>query len=281
MKNKKFLTDSLIFAVLTIFSTFIIIPLVWLLGNAMKSDKDIRVNMAKLLPSLGEWQFENFPVAWERGSIGQTFMNSLIITTCSVLLILVVSYLTAYALSRIKFTGRNILMATFVSMMMVPMSQVIMIPQYRLISLLNLVNTYQGMILLYLNGGIAFSVFLLTSFLKKIPIEIDEAATIDGCNRMQIIIKVLLPLSKPGLATVIIFQSMNIWNDYFTPLIYLHDPDMKTITLGLKNFMGLWGLVDYNRLFAAIAMITFPVVIVYLVFQKQFISGLTSGSVKA
>lgn len=280
MRLKKRIIKMIDYVILTALSTVIIVPLIWILGNALKSDKDIRVNMAKLLPSAGEWQPQNFVQAWQRGNIGQTITNSFINTILSVALILVVSYLTAYAIARIKYRGSEIIYALFVSMMMVPLSQVVMIPQFRIISSMNLVDTHTGVILLYTAGGIPFSVFLLTSFLRRIPIELDEAACIDGCSRMQIIFKILLPLSKPGIATVVIFQGMNVWNDYFTALIYLRSPEMKTITLGLKNFMGQWGLVDYNRLFAAIAIVTFPIVLLYIIFQKQFVSGLTSGSVK-
>jgi ABC-type glycerol-3-phosphate transport system permease component len=280
VKIKKCIVKIIDYFVLGVLSSVIIVPLIWILGNALKSDKDVRVNMSNLLPSSGEWQFSNFSNAWQRGNIGQSVLNSVIITIISVFFILIVSYLTAFAIARIEFKGSEIIFALFVSMMMVPLAQVVMIPQFKLISSMKMVNTYQGVILLYVAGGIPFSVFLLSSFLRTIPLEIDKAAAIDGCNKIQIITKILLPLSKPGLATVIIFQSMTIWNDYFTPLIYLQSSEMRTITLSLKNFMGQWGLVDYNRLFAAIAMVTFPIVIVYIIFQKQFISGLTSGSVK-
>jgi len=280
LKIKKSIVKIIDYFILVIFSVVIVVPLIWILGNAVKSDKDVRVNMANLLPSSGEWEFSNFSNAWQRGNIGQSVLNSLIISIISVFFILIVSYLIAYAIARIQYKGSEIIFALFVSMMMVPLAQVVMIPQYKLIASMNMVNTYQGVILLYVAGGIPFSVFLLSSFLRTIPIEIDKAAAIDGCNKIQIITKILLPLSKPGLATVIIFESMSIWNDYFTPLIYLQSAEMRTITLALKNFMGQWGLVDYNRLFAAIAMVTFPIVIVYIIFQKQFISGLTSGSVK-
>ncbi len=280
MKIRKSIVKIIDYLILVVLSSVIIIPLLWILGNAVKSDKDVRVNMARLLPLSGEWQFSNFATAWRRGNIGQSVLNSVIITIISVFFILIVSYLAAYAIARIEFKGSEIIFALFVSMIMVPLAQVVMIPQFRLISSMKMVNTYQGVILLYVAGGIPFSVFLLSSFLRTIPMEIDKAAAIDGCNKIQIITKILLPLSKPGLATVIIFQSMTIWNDYFTPLIYLRSAEMRTITLALKNFMGQWGLVDYNRLFAAIAMVTFPIVIVYIIFQKQFISGLTSGSIK-
>lgn len=270
MKVKKRIVMVIGYTILMMLLGIIVVPLLWLLGNSLKSDKDIRVNMAKLLPSPGEWQIDNYIQAWKRGNIGQTIWNSLFNTLVSVVLILMVAYFTSYAIARIRYRGSEFIHAMFVSMMMVPLAQVVMIPQFRIISGLNLVDTHIGVILLYTAAGIPFSVFLLTSFLRKIPIELDEAACIDGCSRLAIIFRILLPLSKPGIATVVIFQGMNVWNDYFTALIYLRSPEMKTITLGLKNFMGQWGLVDYNRLFAAIAIVTFPIILLYVIFQNQF-----------
>lgn len=280
MKLKKRIILIIDYAILTVLSAGIIVPLLWLFGNSMKSDKDIRVNMAKLLPTPGEWRPDNYIQAWKRGNIGQTIWNSLLNTLVAVVLILFVAYFASYAIARIRYKGSELVHALFVSMMMVPLAQVVMIPQFRIISGMNLVDTHLGVILLYTAAGIPFSVFLLTSFLRKIPVELDEAARIDGCGRLAIIFRILLPLSKPGIATVVIFQGMNVWNDYFTALIYLRSPETKTVTLGLKNFMGQWGLVDYNRLFAAIAIVTFPIVLLYVIFQKQFVSGLTSGSIK-
>lgn len=280
MRVKKRIIMVIDYGILMVLSGIIVVPLLWLLGNSMKSDKDIRMNMAKLLPSPGEWQIDNYIQAWKRGNIGQTIWNSLFNTVVSVILILLIAYFTSYAIARIRYKGSELIHAMFVSMMMVPLAQVVMIPQFRIISGLNLVDTHMGVILLYTAAGIPFSVFLLTSFLRKIPIELVETACIDGCGRVAVIFRILLPLSKPGIATVVIFQGVNVWNDYFTALIYLRSPGMKTITLGLKNFMGQWGLVDYNRLFAAIAIVTFPIILLYVIFQNQFQSGLTSGSVK-
>lgn len=212
--------------------------------------------MGKILPT-EEWRFANYAEAWKKGMIGEHLLNSVIITAVN---------------------GCEMLYALFASLMLIPLGQTVMIPQYRIISSLHLVDTYPGIVLLYTASGIPFSVFLLTSFLRKLPIELDEAACIDGCSRLKIMGKIILPLSKPGIATVIIYQGMNIWNDYYTALIYLRTK--KTVTLGLKNFMGNWGLVDYNRLFAAIAIVTLPIILLYIIFQKQFIGGLTAGSVK-
>ena len=125
-----------------------------------------------------------------------------------------------------------------------------------------------------------FSVFLLTSFISRIPLTLDEAAHIDGASRLRIIYQICLPLSIPGLATVLIFQFMQIWNDYFTPLIYLVSPKNRTVTLGLTNFFKAYSSVSYNYLFAALCIISLPIIIMYLLLQNLFISGITAGAVK-
>lgn len=280
LKNRKVIQDIIHFSVLAVSSLVILYPLLWMVGNSLKSDEDMRTSMWKILPSNLNFRWHNYTEAWVTGQIGTTVINSVIVTFVSLILILVIAYMASYAMARINFIGKDIIMMLFLAMMMVPLGQVIMIPQYKLVSILGLTNTLQGLIPLYVNAGIPLSVFLLTAFLKKIPIEIDEAATIDGCNRFQVITKVLLPLSRPGLATIVIFQFVNIWNDYFTPLIYLQDRALRTVTLGLANFTGLWGVTDYNRLFAALVIITVPIIIIYIIFQKQFINGLISGAVK-
>jgi ABC-type glycerol-3-phosphate transport system permease component len=281
LKDKKLRQDIIHFVVLAIFSLFILYPLLWMLGNSLKSDKDMTSSMWKILPTHLNFIWKNYIDAWNIGQIGTTAINSIIITFSSLILIVIISFLASYAVARIDFYGKGIVMILLLSMMMVPLGQVIMIPQYRLERLLNLTNTLQGLVILYINAGIPISVFLLSAFMQKIPIELDEAATIDGCTRFQIVTKILFPLTRPGLATVVIFQFMAIWNDYFTPLIYLHDESKRTVTLGLANFVGLWGVTDYNKMFAALVIITVPIIIIYIIFQKQFISGLTSGAVKS
>ena len=280
MKLKNKIAKTIEYAILLIMSAGIIIPLVWIVGNSFKSNKDITTNMASILPSKGEWDFSNYAKAWELGRIGDTLFNTVFITFVSVLLILIISYFAAYAIVRIRFKGSLFIYTILSALMLVPLGQVTLIPQFRIISSLGLLDTYLGVILIHVANGVPFSVFLLSSYLRKIPIELDEAAEIDGCNKLQLMGRVLLPLSKPGLATVIIFQGMSIWNDYFLSLIYLRTPAKRTVALGLKNFSDSWGVTTYNQLFAAIVTIAVPIVLLYVIFQKQFIGGLTSGSVK-
>lgn len=258
----------------------IMYPLLWMIAGSLKTDEAIRMDMYGLIP-IGGPAWGNYVFAWRVANIWRNGLNSIYISVFSLLFIIVLTYLSSYALARIDFPGRNLLLTIFVALMLVPLGSVTLIPQFRLISQMGLHNNLWSLIILSVNRGIPISVFLLTSFLQTIPRELDESAFIDGAGRLRIIFQIYFPLSRPGLATVIIFQFMIIWNDYFLPLIYLQRPEVRTVTLGLSNFNHLFGQVDYNMLFAALCTVTMPIVIVYLIFQRWFISGITAGAVKA
>jgi len=254
-------------------------PMLWMIAGSLKSDEAIRKDMYGLIP-IGGPAWSNYTFAWNVANIWRNGLNSLFVSSIAIVVIILLAYLTSYALARINFPGRNLLLTIFVALMLVPLGQVTMIPQFRLIGNLGLHNNLYSVILLYINGGIPISVFLLTSFMKTIPKELDESAFVDGAGRLRIIFQIFFPLTLPGLATVVIFQFMMIWNDYFTPLIYLQRPEVRTVTLGLANFNHLFGQVDYNMLFAALCIVSLPIITVYLIFQNMFISGITAGAVK-
>jgi len=253
--------------------------MLWMIAGSLKSNEAIRQDMFGLIP-IGGPEWSNYAFAWNIAGIWRNGLNSLYVSIIAICFIVFLAYLTSYALARINFPGRNLLLTVFVTLMLVPLGQVTMIPQFRLIAGWGLHNNLWSVILLYINGGIPISVFLLTSFMKTIPKELDESAYIDGAGRLRIIFQIFFPLTLPGLATVVIFQFMMIWNDYFIPLIYLQRPEVRTVTLGLANFNHLFGQVDYNMLFAALCIVSLPIIAVYLIFQRLFISGITAGAVK-
>lgn len=267
--------------ILAVGAVVIIYPLIWMISCSLKSEAVIHRDMYSILFPIEEISFRNYPYAFAKAGIGASLLNSLKITIISLTVMMLIAYLASYALARIKFIGRNFWMTIFVTMMLVPLGQVVMIPQYRLIKLLGLSDTHLGVILLYINSGIPFSIFLLSSFISRIPKELDEVAFLDGASRVRVTFQIIFPLSLPGFATVIIFQFMQIWNDYFTPLIYLVTPSKHTVTQGLKNFCsGPYAGTDYHYLFAALCIVSVPIIIVFLLFQNLFISGLTAGSIK-
>jgi raffinose/stachyose/melibiose transport system permease protein len=275
--NKRKTRDALSYVLITLLSLFIIYPFLWLIANSLKSGQDMAVNSLSLIPHV--WYFSNYIDAIVIGGLGRTFLNSLIITIGSLAIILVVSYLGSYALARITFPGRNIILIVFVATMMLPI-QILALPLFKFEAVLHISNTYIGMILPYTAGSLAFSIFILTAFIRKLPFDIEEAAFIDGASRLRTVWSIILPLSAPGFATIIVFDFMSIWNEFNLALILLQNPDLKTLPLALNNFTQNWGQTEYNKLFAALVIITVPVIVVYVIFQKQFINGLTQGSVK-
>jgi raffinose/stachyose/melibiose transport system permease protein len=256
----------------------ILYPMIWLVSNSLKTRPDMVNSSWKIIPETIVLQ--NYSEAWEIGKIGQGFMNSLIVSAAAVALMIVVAILGSYALARLNFFGKNIIMIMFLATWMMP-AQVLIIPLYKLESLMHISNTRIGLILPYAAGTLPFAIFVLTTFIKTIPYEIEEASRMDGASRLQTIIQIVIPLLKPALSAVIIFSFMQCWNEFFMALVIIIDPVLKTLPLQILSFNGQWGQTDFTRLFAALVIISLPTIIVYIIFQKQFISGLTSGAVKS
>jgi ABC-type glycerol-3-phosphate transport system permease component len=265
-------------SVLALISLTILYPGAWLISNSLKNRGAMMNDSWNLIPDPVVWA--NYPDAWRIGTIGNSFKNSLIITASSVFLVIMAAFLASYALARLKFNGRNVIFVMMLAMWMVP-AQSLIIPLYRFEASLGITNTYIGLILPYAAGGLPFAVFVLTTFIRTIPMEIEEATIIDGASRLRIIFQIIAPLSLPGIATVVIFSFMGNWNELFLAMVMLTNPKLRTLPVAIMNFSGLWGYVDYSRLFAAIVLISLPIVIVYIIFQKQFIKGLTAGAVKS
>jgi raffinose/stachyose/melibiose transport system permease protein len=158
-------------------------------------------------------------------------------------------------------------------------AQVLMVPSYLLMSKLHLINNLASLMIVYVSTALSFSIFILSGFFKTIPYEVEEAAAIDGCNPFQIFSKVIMPLGKPALSTIMIFNLLTIWNDFYNPLLYIRDDRLKTVTLGLTNYMGRY-VANYPTMFAAVLLASLPVIIVFIILQKQFVSGITAGSLK-
>jgi ABC-type glycerol-3-phosphate transport system permease component len=254
-----------------------IYPVFLIILGSLKSQRELYVNPWSF-PKIP--RFSNFTEAWSIGKIGDYYVNSVLVALGALVLIVVIAYLASHALARLRFRGRDMVMILFVSTMLLPI-QITIIPIYKIEKAFGIIDSLVGLILPYVAKALPFSIFVLTAFLKTLPVEFDEAARIDGAGRLSILARIIFPLSRPGLATIVILNFMSIWNDFYLPLVLIHDPTKRTLNLGLVNFSQLWGLVDFTRLFAALAIISLPLVLVYIVFQRQFISGMTSGGLKA
>ncbi|HYW86592.1 MAG TPA: carbohydrate ABC transporter permease [Chloroflexota bacterium] len=249
-------------------------PVLWMLLQSFKTKFELYSNIWGLPQQLF---VDNYVQAWRIARMGTYILNSVIVSVGTVAVVLVVASLAGYAFAKLRFPGRDVLFYTFVFTLIVPV-QVTIIPLYAVVSGLGLSNTYFALILPYAAAGLPLSIFLLRAFFASVPREIEEAARIDGCSELAAFWRVVLPISGPGLATVTILQFLGAWNEFLLALIFIRNPALRTIPLGLQAFFFEYS-VEWGYLFAALAMATVPVIVVYVVMQRQFIKGLTAGAV--
>lgn len=254
------------------YAAIVLAPLLLVLLNTMRSSRDIFRNPIGLPSSLN---FESYVRAWSEANFSTYFLNSLLITIAAVFLATIVSALAAYVLGRYTFTGSRFISAYFLAGLMLPFRLAI-VPLFLLLNDLSLVDSRFGLILVYAATGIPFSVFILSAFFRQLPQELSEAARIDGAGEFTIFSRVMLPLVRPALATVMVFQFVPLWNDFFFPLILLRSTSKWTLPVGMTRFFGEFQ-TDWSTLFAGLVITTLPLVILFLVATKQIIAGLTAG----
>ena len=220
----------------------------------------------------------NFATAWTTGKFGVYVWNSIYVASVSVVGVLAASSMAAFVLARFTFRGNRLILVLFLIGMMLPL-RLAVLPIFVTLKGLHLLNSHLGLILVYAALGIPFSIFLLTDFYRNIPKEIEESAFIDGANYFETYLYISLPIMRPALATVAIFNFITIWNDFFFPLVLLRSPKLFTVPLGLFDFVGMYGN-QWNYLYAGLTLATLPTLILYFFLSRQVIAGLTVGAVK-
>lgn len=250
-------------------------PLLWMISSSLKTQTTIFSDMS-LIPKTFTWQ--NYVIAWTRGKFGIYFFNSIFYTVCVVVGIIIISSLAAYAFSRLNFPGKNILFVILISTMMIPVPGAL-IALYVLLLKLGLVDTRLGYILPQINQGLALGIFLLKTFFDKLPKDLEDAARIDGCNKFQVYLHVALPLAKPALAVLIIFNSLTVWNEYVLALLVFSNQKLMPLQRGLMVFKGQY-ITEYPILMAGITITVVPIIILYFVMQRHIISGIQAGALK-
>ena len=271
-KRKQRSVSIAISVLLWSYAAVVIAPLMLIVLNSMRSSKEIFKNPIGL-PT--EINFDSYIKAWNEASFSTYFVNSLTITVSSVVLGTGVAVFAAYALGRYKFRGSGFLAVYFLSGLLLPFRLAIL-PLFLLLDSLGLVDTRTGLVLVYAATGVPFSVFILSAFFRQLPNELTEAARIDGAGEFTIFGKVMLPLVRPGLATVAVFQFVPLWNDFFFPLVLLRDTGKWTLPVGMTRFFGEFQ-TDWSTLFAGIIITTLPLIVLFLIATKQIIAGLTAG----
>jgi multiple sugar transport system permease protein len=255
----------------------LLVPIVWLLSTSLKDNQQIFRWPPSLLPSPALW--ENFPNSMTYSGLpfGRFFLNTVFITTVSALGAVASCYIVAFSFSRLRWKGRNALFFVVVMTMIIPI-EVIIVPRFMIYRSIHWLDSYLPLILPHWFST-PYCVFLLRQYMMTIPREMDEAATIDGCNHWQTLWRIIFPQSKTAAMAVIIFTVQGCWNDLLEPLIYLSSMDRYTATLGLSFFNGQYG-TQWGMLMAAAILVVSPILLLFIVAQKYFIQGIVVSGVK-
>ena len=255
----------------------VIFPMIWMIYSSFKTDQELF--FSSWAPPV-ELQWDNFARAWTKAHVGDYLLNTLIVVVPALLLTLIISAMAAYVLARFEFVGRRFLFYMFLSGMLFPVF-LALVPLFNLVNQLKMLNTFHGLIIVYIAYSLPFTIFFLTGFFKTLPTEIEESAIMDGANPYQVFFKVMLPMASPGLISMGIFNFLGMWNQYILPLVLISDESKYMLSQGLafmlfKQFYEN----DWSALFAALTIIMVPTLIVYITFQKQIQDGITTGALK-
>ncbi|HEY9347244.1 MAG TPA: carbohydrate ABC transporter permease [Inquilinus sp.] len=264
---------TLIYVTLVAIAAVQAFPLVWMILTSVKNQREV---FGSFLPA--RLDFSNFVRVWNAIDLPRHLVNSLYVTTLTVVIVILVATLAGYAFARFRFRGRDLLFYMFIGAMMIP-GQAILIPMFQFLKSIGLLNTLTGLSLSYLGGSVAFAIFLMRSFFLSLPQELGDAGRIDGCTEFGVFRYVYLPLAKPGIATVVIIQSMGTWNEFMFSNTFISSPGSKTIQAALFQAVGRYS-TDYTALSSGLMLALVPIVTVYLILQKQFVQGLTAGALK-
>lgn len=263
---------------LTLYAAFIIGPLYWLLAGAFKSEKEIVSYPPTLIPK--SITLDHVRSVLANPMIMRFFINSVVVALGTIVLSLVIAILAGYVFSRLDFKAKRALMIFIISVQMIPFVTLI-IPLYFIFANLGLLDTYTALVLIYSAGAIPLNIWLLKGYFDSIPTELEESAKLDGCTGLQSFLRIVLPLSAPGVSASIIFSFITAWNEFMVALVMTSSTTMRTYPVGLYYFVGIrYGQVDWGPLSAALFVATVPLLVLFIFFEKQFIAGLTGGALK-
>ncbi len=253
----------------------VVAPMVIMGLSAFKTTREIFQNPFGL-PIV--WRLENFTRVWVQAHFALYFRNSVVVTLASIVIILALGAMAGYALGRFRFGGNDLLYLYFLSGLMLPIRLGI-IPLFILMRNLQLLDSLWALILTYAASGLPSAVFILTGFFRALPTDLDSAARIDGAGEWLIFRQIMLPLVRPALVIVTVYNVIPVWNDFFFPLVFIQSDRLKTLPLGMTVFFGQYN-TDWAALFAGLTLAAIPVVILYMLLSQHFIRGLTAGAVK-
>lgn len=276
--KKNYIFEILKWIFLLAIIIFTIYPVIYAILGSLKTNQEL-VSGGTFLPK--KWMTSNYIYAFTKGNFGLYTINSVLVALFTMTLSLVTSSLAGYVLARFEFPGKKQIMAAYLAFMFISLGSVTLLPLYMLLKSIGLTKSFIGMSLV-MTGGQAANVFLVMGYIKGIPKEVDEAAYIDGCSYFKVYYKILLPLIRPILAVVALFTFRGAWNEYLTPLVMtIGNPKLRTLTVAVVQLRySANAAAEWHLMLAGASIAIIPILIVYILCNKQFISGLTAGSTK-
>ena len=276
LQGKDLILAILRWILIIFFAVYTIFPLIWLFISSLKTNFEFLAASPFALPAVPQWV--NYKNALAVAGLGRMLLNSLFVGLCATVFNVIVASMGAYCISRFRFNGREKIFTLFTAGILVPLNA-LMVPYFVIINKIGLYNTYGGMILLYCAIGIPMSTFLIRGLMDSIPMELEEAAYIDGCGFYGRFFHIILPLSRTGIVTAATFEFLTCWNEFVFANLIVSSEKLRTIQVGIRYFTNQFS-TDYVSMYAAIMISIIPSIIGYIIFQEQIISGMTSGAVK-
>ena len=278
MKNyalRKIMFRVFMYLLMAFFLILTLYPIFWMLSGSLKTESEFFSNVWGLPEKP---QFQNYVEAWQRAGLGSKFLNS-VLTTGSFLLILIpMNSCAGYALARLQFKGKKLIYNYLLLGIMIP-AGVLAMPTFTIVNEMGLLNSRVGLVLVYAGQAISFGMFIMRNYFIALPKSLEEAARIDGSTDFGAFVRIILPLAVPGIVTQIIFSGLANWNEYLRANLLIRSAELQTLPLGMASFANQ-DTINYPVMFAALAMATAPVIIIYLVCQKTFVKGVAQGAVK-
>jgi N-acetylglucosamine transport system permease protein len=262
-------------ALLAVWTIIVIVPFLWVVLSSFKTTKEI---LASPLSLPAHWSFDNYAHAWTDAGIRQFFLNTVIVVGVALVLVMLLGAMCAYVLARFKFRGARAIYYLMLAGLTFPIFLAI-VPLFFILKNIGLINTLPGLIMVYVAFALPFTVFFLYAFFRSLPDDVYEAALIDGAGEWRAFFRIMLPMARPGIAAVAIFNFLGLWNQFLLPVALNTDQDRYVLTQGMASFASQAGYaVDFGALFAAVVITVVPVLIVYVIFQRRLEGSVSRGT---
>ena len=269
--------DVVAHALLVIWSLLVVLPLLWVLISSFKTTKEVLGNPLTW-PHHFDWR--NYVNAWTDSGVGRYFINTVIVVGCALVIVMILGAMCSYVLARFRFFGNRIIYYAMLAGLTFPVFLAI-VPLFFILKNIGLLNTLPGLILTYVAYALPFTVFFLHAFFKRLPHDVYEAAQVDGAGEWRTFFQVMLPMARPGMASVAIFNFLGLWNQFLLPIALNTQTSHYVLTQGMAEFESQAGYsVDFGALFAAVVITVAPVLVVYIIFQRQLRGSVVAGAVK-